>query len=481
MRLVERSDPRYGREVAIAGQSRWWLPLLFIAIALVLLFVVPLVTSIRLSTVRRHATELSSPALVRVNDLQAALAIETAARSEQAEGGARAAMAESAAVAARTTVEADQRVLDSLVEQIGPAAIAHAESAKVAILAWQREDDQLAAQIHASGTAGHGSVRSTSRDQRWQAVEQALAMTQRLEDELTARTAAERAEIIRLQRINVVVPTALVPLALLALIAVAWAARRTLLLSHEASRGRLEAEAAMASKSALMRGVTHDLKNPLGAARGYADLLADGTLGPVAESQVQVVVRLRNLLTVTLETVNDLVELSRADAGELRIDRHELDVVPIAHEVAADYRAMAAAAGLRLTVDVPQPDGCPCLVFTDGVRVRQVLGNLLSNAMKYTPRDGTVVVRVSVTSDEVLGPVIALDVEDNGPGIPAVLAERVFEEFFRVPTSSGTDGAGVGLAIARRVARLLGGDLRLRNTAGGGATFTLLLPAQPTR
>lgn len=450
---------------------------MLIAVALVLLFVAPFITSERLTAVRRHATEYTSPALVRVNDLQASLAIETAARSEQARGGVQSIATESAAIAARATTALDEHELDSLVRQISPEAVAHAESAKAAIRAWQAEDDRLARQIRADNGGRINAATTAPRNRRWEAVGVALESTQRLEDVLTAATTAERAEISRLERINVMVPAALVPLALLALVAVVWTARRTLLLSHEARQGRLAAEAAMASKSALMRGVTHDLKNPIGAARGYADLLAEGVLGPVPESQIQVVGRLRNLLTVTLETVNDLVELSRADSGELRIDRHETDVIAIAREVCDDYRAMASAAGLRLSVDATGHEDGIGRVVTDPVRVRQVLGNLFSNAVKYTPNGGTVLVHASVAADETLGPVVALDVADDGPGIPASFREQVFGEFFRVPNTSGADGAGVGLAIARRVARLLGGDLRLRDTPGGGATFTLLLPA----
>lgn len=473
-----RSDPRYGHDPAIAGLSRWWwTPLVLIAVALVLLFVAPFLTSERLTSVRRHATEYTSPALVRVNDLQASLAIETAARSEQARGGGRSIAAESAAIAARATTAQDEHALDSLVRQISPEAVARAERAKAAIRAWQTEDDRLARQISNDTDGRIDSATTETRNRRWEAVEIALRSTQELEDVLTAGTVTERAEIARLERRNVMVPAALVPLALLALLAVAWTARRTLLLSHEARRGRLAAESAMASKSALMRGVTHDLKNPIGAARGYADLLAEGALGPVPEAQIQVVGRLRNLLTVTLETVNDLVELSRADSGELRVDRHETDVVAIAREVCDDYRAMATAAGLRLSVDDAAAKDGVGIVDTDPVRVRQVLGNLLSNAVKYTPSGGTVVIRASGIVAAPLGAVVALDVADDGPGIPPSFREEVFGEFFRVPNTSGADGAGVGLAIARRVARLLGGDLRLADTPGGGATFTLLLPA----
>jgi signal transduction histidine kinase len=449
-----------------------------IAAALVLLLVAPIATSRRLTEVRRHATEYTSPALVRVNDLQAALAIETAARCEQARGGRQSAAAEAAAISARATTMVDEHLLDSLVRRISPEAVAYAESARAAIRVWQREDDRLLDSLRAGALPANDSAALALRNPRWEAVEEALAATQRLEDVLTAGTMAERAEISRLERINVLVPMALVPLALLALAAVAYLARRTLLLSQEASQRRMDAEAAMASKSALMRGVTHDLKNPLGAALGYADLLSDGVLGPVPESQIQVVWRLRHLLAATLETVNDLVELSRAGEGGLRIERNEADVVAIAREVTDDYRAMANSAGLTLEVAASAPLG---LVETDPVRVRQVLGNLLSNAVKYTPRGGCVQVKASVVTDATVGRAVALSIVDDGPGIPPAMHERVFEEFFRVPTTSGADGAGVGLAIARRVSRMLGGDLRLSETPGGGATFTLLLPAGPQR
>ena len=476
---MERSDPRYGRADVFAGLSRWWwLPLGLIAIALVLLLVGPIITSNRLTALRRHATEFTSPALVRVNDLQAALAIETAARSEQARGGRQSAAAEAAAISARATTMVDEHLLDSLVRQLGPDAVAHAERARAAIRVWQQQDDRLLEDLRDGSLARGDTASAERRNRRWEAVQEALTATQQLEDILAAGTAAERAEITRLERINVIVPAALVPLALLALVAVAWLARRTLQLSHEASQRRNDAEAAMASKSALMRGVTHDLKNPIGAALGYADLLSDGVLGPVPESQIQVVWRLRHLLSSTLETVNDLVELSRAGEGGLRIDRNETDVLAIAREVTEDYRAMANTAGLSLEMNASGPIGT---VETDPVRVRQVLGNLLSNAVKYTPSGGCVQVKATVVSDDALGRSVALSIADDGPGIPSQMRERVFDEFFRVPTTSGADGAGVGLAIARRVSRMLGGDLRLSETPGGGATFTLLLPAAPTR
>ncbi|MEO8619993.1 MAG: HAMP domain-containing sensor histidine kinase [bacterium] len=467
-------------EQRAAQQSRfWWSPLVLIAVALILLFAAPFFTGARLQKIRRYVTDVVSPALVHTNDLEAALATEFAARSELAEGGGQSTAAAVAADSAEASIARDQHSLDSLVRRVGPEAVSRFAEARASIAAWRLEEDRFAAEARAGKSAIHGAGAAGTRGRRWETVQLALSNMQLLEDELNARTDEERAQISDLERMSVMVPGGLVPLALLALAAVAWTARRTLLLSHAAESGQRKAEYAMAAKSALMRGVTHDLKNPLGAARGYADLLADGALGPVPDAQAKMIVRLRSLLSATLDTVNDLVELSRADAGELSIERSDADVARIASDCVDDYRAMSQAAGLdlQLKLEAVGPNAST-IIKTDPVRVRQVLGNLLSNAVKYTPRGGIVELTVAAERDAELGDVMVLEVCDTGPGIPEPLRERVFEEFFRVPASVAiAPGTGVGLAIARRVARLLGGDLRVRETVGGGATFSLLIPS----
>ena len=456
----------------------WWLPLAIIAAALLALFAAPYFTTSRLQDIRGHVTDVLSPALVRTNDLEAALATEFAARSELAEGVGQSSAAAKAASAARASITRDERALDSLVRRAGPEAIARFAEARASIAAWQREENRFETESRSGRTVVHGSTASALRGRRWEAVQTAQDDMQRLEDEMNTQAGDQHVQIDHLERLGVIVPAGLVPLALLALGAVAWTARRTILLSEAAAAGQRDAERAMASKSALMRGVTHDLKNPLGAARGYADLLADGTLGPVPDAQAKVVGRLRSLLTATLDTVNDLVEVSRADAGELRIERRECDVAQIARDCVDDYRATGNAAGLTLgfVADARALEAV-ARVSTDPARVRQVLGNMLSNSVKYTPRGGAVRIVISAKHDDELGRVVACEVADTGPGIPESLRERVFEEFFRVPaTVTLAQGTGVGLAIARRLARLLGGDLRVSETPGGGATFSLLLP-----
>lgn len=470
-------------EASETGLSRfWWMPLAFTATALIIVFTVPLYTSMRLQGIRAYVAEYISPALVRTNDLEAALATDFAARSELAEGRGQSSAAALAARAAQASITDDERALDSLVRHTGLEEITLFAEARASLAAWQREEALFAANTREENSALHGPGASGARSRRWDALELALADLQKLEDALARQTEANRARIARIEAFSVLVPGGVVPLALLALAAVAWTARKTLVLSQAATAGRRSAELAMASRSALMRGVTHDLKNPLGAARGYADLLADGALGPLPEAQTKMVLRLRSLLTATLDTVNDLVELSRADAGALPIDRREANLTLIAREMLDDFRPSGEAAGLLLSFEACTPaSGHIPTVITDPARVRQVLGNLLSNAVKYTPRGGSVRVRVDMTVDDELGAVIACEVRDSGSGIPEALRERVFEEFFRVPaTVAVAPGTGVGLAIARRVARLLGGDLRVRETEGGGATFSLLIPVAVT-
>ena len=462
-----------------SSQSRiWWLPLAIIAAALLSLFVAPYFTSSRLQVIRGYVADVISPALVRTNDLEAATATEFAARSELAEGVGESSAAARAAANARASITRDEGALDSLVRRAGPEAIARFSEARASIAAWQREESRFESEAHSASAVLHGSTASASRGRRWEAIEVAQADLQQLEDELNARAAEQHVKIDQMERLGVIVPAGLVPLALLALGAVIWTARRTILLSEAAELGKREAERAMAAKSALMRGVTHDLKNPIGAARGYADLLADGALGPLPDAQAKMVTRLRSLLTATLDTVNDLVEVSRAESGQLRIERQSCDLAQIARDCVDDYRATGSAAGLVLAFEVdPEAVEMASRISTDPARVRQVLGNMLSNAVKYTPHGGRVRVNVVSLDDGELGRAIACEVADTGPGVPEPLRERVFDEFFRVPaTVAIAQGTGVGLSIARRLARLLGGDLRLSETPGGGATFSLLLP-----
>ncbi|GJG87290.1 hypothetical protein tb265_24710 [Gemmatimonadetes bacterium T265] len=233
------------------------------------------------------------------------------------------------------------------------------------------------------------------------------------------------------------------------------------------------------SKARLVRGFTHDVKNPIGAADGYLGLLEDGIPDPPSEAQRRSLERARRSLRAALHLIGDLLEVSRAESGAIDVRPTPTDLAAVARDAAEEYRAQADAKGLRLHVAVD--DGVPC-VTTDPVRVRQVLGNLVANAVKYTDR-GQVVVRLlgaDAGRRANRAPRYAIEVADTGPGIAPEHQARLFEEFVRLDPEAAP-GVGIGLAISRRIAQALGGDIAVRSAVGRGSTFVLWLPGTPDR
>lgn len=243
----------------------------------------------------------------------------------------------------------------------------------------------------------------------------------------------------------------------------------------EAERRREEIERVTESRERLMRGFSHDVRNPLGVADAQAWLLEDGRLlGPLSGKQRECVARIRRSIRGSLRLIEDLLEVTRAEAGQLDVQRATTDVVALAREAAEDFRAPAMAAGISLEVRAPEG----LVTETDGARVSQILANLLSNAVKYAAK-GPVSVDAKLlrSGGPRPGSWIALSVSDTGPGIPQGKRESIFEEFTRLDPSA-QPGAGIGLAISRRIARLIGGDLTVSSETGSGSTFTLWLPAE---
>ncbi|HEX7050575.1 MAG TPA: PAS domain S-box protein [Longimicrobiales bacterium] len=260
----------------------------------------------------------------------------------------------------------------------------------------------------------------------------------------------------------------------------AEAERNRLLEREQAARAEAEQrgeelERVMESKARLIRGFSHDLKNPLGAVAGFAELLETGAKGELTSEQRESVSRIRRASRSMLDLIGALVELSRAEAGQIRLECKPADPGELVRDSTEEHRAAVEAAGLTLEVAIA-PD-LPTVV-TDHSRVHQILGNLLSNATRYTPPGGRITVRVEVRTDGRAprpGRWLAVDVSDTGPGIPRDMYERIFEEFARLePGTPG--GVGLGLPISRRLARLLGGDITVESEVGHGSTFTLWLP-----
>jgi signal transduction histidine kinase len=249
---------------------------------------------------------------------------------------------------------------------------------------------------------------------------------------------------------------------------------RKVYLLEDSERRREELERITESRAGLMRGFSHDLKNPLGAADGYLQLLEEGVVGELSDEQLRSVERSRRSIHAALELIDELVELARVEAGQLEIELEPAQVREAVQDMAEQYRAQAEAAGLRLRVEVPRE--LPT-IRSDPSRVRQILGNLVSNAVKYTER-GEVVVRVRTGKAEGAprpGEWVRIEIADTGPGIPEEEQEAIFREFTRL-AGEERHGAGLGLAISRRIARALGGDITVRSKVGKGSTFTLWLP-----
>jgi signal transduction histidine kinase/CHASE3 domain sensor protein len=245
-------------------------------------------------------------------------------------------------------------------------------------------------------------------------------------------------------------------------------------LLDEARDARLKLERVMSSRQRLMRGFSHDVKNPLGAADGYADLLSAGIYGQLTREQREKIQRIRRSIHSALDLIDDLHELARAETGYLALRRQAVDLGDLVRATGDEYRGAANASGLSLTVDVAED--LPT-IQTDGARVRQIVGNLLSNAIKYT-KAGSVTLRVRQYPAEIVDGArgwVHFDVIDTGLGIPSDKREIIFEEFSRL---EGHDraGAGLGLAISKRLAEALGGEITVESEVGSGSTFTFRLP-----
>ena len=243
-------------------------------------------------------------------------------------------------------------------------------------------------------------------------------------------------------------------------------------LRQESERRRDEIERITESRARLMRGFSHDVKNPLGAADGYLQLLEDGVMGDLAEPQMSAIGKSRRSLRAALHLIEDLLELSRAEAGHIEFDCVPLDLRAVAEEAGEEYRAQAEAKGLSMSIEL----GSLPIVNSDPMRVRQVLGNLISNAVKYTEQ-GHLKVRACVATGNGprSGKFLMVDVADTGAGIPEERQEMIFQEFTRLEPGSSR-GAGVGLAISRRIARALGGDITVQSKVGQGSVFRFWLP-----
>lgn len=223
-------------------------------------------------------------------------------------------------------------------------------------------------------------------------------------------------------------------------------------------------------KAEFMSISTHELKTPINVIGGYAELIQEGVYGPINEKQDTAIKSIREQARILTQMVNQLLDVSRIEAGGMRLEMHQVVVRDLFERIQRTFIALARKQDI--TFEVTVDESTPNVVPGDPDRLRdQVLGNLISNALKFTPSGGRVEVR-AWSADAYLH----ICVSDTGTGIPEEQQPHVFDKFFQVGGQARSKGAGLGLTIAHEVVVGHGGDIGVTSKPGEGTTFELRLP-----
>lgn len=243
----------------------------------------------------------------------------------------------------------------------------------------------------------------------------------------------------------------------------------------EADQKRMDAERIMAGRSAFLAAIGHDLRTPISAILTGAAELERGASEAGARSQARLITDAGFMMKAMLD---DLLDHAKLDAGHMTVDQVDFNLRELLNQTTRLWRGPARAKGLKLRVEGAA--GIPAGVRGDPMRLRQVLNNLISNAMKFT-QEGSITLRLKAWSEEPGGHSVLIEVADTGPGMTADQLTRLFTPFDQ--TMNGVSalhgGTGLGLAISRQLAELMDGRLTVRSRPGEGANFTLALRLQP--
>lgn len=222
-------------------------------------------------------------------------------------------------------------------------------------------------------------------------------------------------------------------------------------------------------KSAFLAALSHELRTPLNAVLGFADVLLAEVDGPLSADARENLTVLRQSADHLRELIDDILDLSALESGELKLEVGAVDVYALGAQVVREARVTVEHKNLVVSLS-----GSPAVAWADARRVRQILENLVGNAVKFT-QEGTVDVSVNLKGDYVV-----MEVSDTGPGIPEDDQAAIFEEYRQTSSAQrARTGAGLGLAITRRLVRMHGGKIELTSEVGKGSTFVVSLPIQP--
>ncbi|MBX5482664.1 MAG: PocR ligand-binding domain-containing protein [Myxococcaceae bacterium] len=234
-------------------------------------------------------------------------------------------------------------------------------------------------------------------------------------------------------------------------------------------------------KSSFLATVSHELRTPLTSIIGYSEMLAEGLAGPLNPEQVEYVRTIMEKGETLLKLISSILDVSQIEAGKLRLNFEPLNVLELVHGSVTSVKPQAQKKGVILETRLPPTQNLR--VSADRDKLKQVLVNLLANAVKFTNKGGTVSLFLSEVGPQ---PELGADgyriiVEDSGVGIPQDQFDKIFESFYQVDNSSTREfgGAGLGLAIVKSFVNGHGGQVRVSSEVGRGSRFTVVLPATP--
>ena len=243
---------------------------------------------------------------------------------------------------------------------------------------------------------------------------------------------------------------------------------------QEATRERAAADAANQAKSAFLADMSHEIRTPMSAIVGFAHLLEeDSTLGPEQKDQLKA---MRSAGDHLVMLIDDVLDMSRLEAGRTDLNPTFFDPRPLLEELEAIFRLKTEQKKLALSLDVNP--SVPDQLRADQGKLGQILMNMVDNAVKFTER-GVVVIRAHSSGTEESRKQMVVEVEDTGVGIAEDMFEKLFEEFAQLGSETHTKpGTGLGMAISRRLARAMGGDLTMTSQLGKGSVFRLEIPVE---